>query len=81
MMQESRAESAARINIAVPVRIEAWAVSASSGDQAYEQGLARALDLWPTAEGWFGHTAKLAEIHLQPHVPTIAADTLPERIM
>ncbi len=79
--QERRVESDAHIDIAVPVRMDVWAIRADSHDEAYEQGLARALELWPTAQGWFGHTAKVAEIHFQAHVPTVEIDSLPERIM
>jgi hypothetical protein len=82
MMQERRVETDAGIDIAVPVRMDAWAISTNSPDEAGEQGLARALELWPVAEGWFGHQAKVAEIILQPQIPTIELeDSLPERIM
>lgn len=66
----------------ISLGLEAWAVMADTHEEAREQGIAKALELWPATEGWFGHTVTAAAIHMQSDFPTINNwEGMTERIM
>lgn len=63
----------------VDMRHQALVVSAESEGEAKHAGLAHALGLWPTSEGYAGHSVSVALNH-QEYSPVLT-DSVTERIM
>ncbi|MGI8838662.1 MAG: hypothetical protein ACR2H4_18765 [Pyrinomonadaceae bacterium] len=68
-------------HIDVPLRLEACAILAMSPDDAREQGAQRERELWPAAQGWFGHSVSVSEIDLPGQVTPTIEQGARERIM
>jgi hypothetical protein len=78
---EKRLETERATQIAVPVRLEAWAIYVDSAEEALERGVQRARELWPVSEGCFGHSASVREIKLHLLAPPITDNAIDELIM
>lgn len=80
--QEERLDIALN-TVSMNVGLDTWATEAETDEEAYDRALQKAKDLWPTRDGWGGHAAKAAEIHMQSSCPTINVEdyVTEERIM
>ena len=69
-------------SIASRVEHSAWAVWASSTEEAEAKGFERSLKLWPKKNGWSQHDASPIEVHLElVEKPSGMENIMPERIM